>query len=148
VDLGDGLPDDGVVPLAGRSRRLHEVGGSREDRVPPNPGSVSRKIRPMESRSAVRAVWRTLQPSSSSPTRLAAGTQALVKKTSLKWVSPLICLMGRMSTPCCLSPSILNGKKKKLRPRCLGTSQFVRAMSRPHSAVAAIEDQIFWPLMT
>ena len=50
----------------------------------------------------------------------------LIAHFHLNWLSPVICRSGRTSTPGCFM-----GRKKKLIPRCLGTSQFVRAISMP-----------------
>ena len=58
--------------------------------------------------------------------------------TSLKCDSPVICLIGRTSTP-----SWRIGKKKNEIPRCLGTSQSVRATSIPYSAVWAPDVHTF-----
>ena len=53
------------------------------------------------SRSLARVVIATRQPSPSPPSRLASGTRASLKKTSLKAASPVISRSGRTSTPGC-----------------------------------------------
>ena len=61
----------------------------------------------------------------------------------MKWDSPVIWRIGRMSTPSCFI-----GHQKNEMPRCLGTSQSVRAMSMPKSAFLALDVHTFWPLTT
>ena len=84
-----------------------------------------RMATPMTARSYMSAVCSTHQPWFSSPSRLASGTRASVRKVSLKRASPVAWRSGRTSTPGCFM-----GKKKNVMPRCLGWSQSVRAMSR------------------
>ena len=65
------------------------------------------------------------------------------RKTSLKWLSPVICLSGRTSTP-----GWRIGHQKNEMPRCFGTSQFVRATSIPNSASLPLDVHTFCPLTT
>ena len=53
----------------------------------------------MAMRSFISVVMATRQPSPTAPRRFSSGMRTSVKKTSLKPVPPLICLMGRISIP-------------------------------------------------
>ena len=80
------------------------------------------------------------QPSPTSPTRIASGTVASVKNTSLNPEAPAMLRIGRTSTPgWCMS--MMNA----VRPLCFGASGSVRASSRPKRALCAIDVQIFEP---
>ena len=85
----------------------------------------------------------TAQPLLSPPMRLASGTRASVKNTSLKWEPWFICLSGRMSIPGC-TVSIT----KNEMPLCLGLSGSVRTTRIPRSECWAPELHTFWPLTT
>ena len=55
---------------------------------------------PMVARSFISVVSAQRQPSFTAPTRFSSGTRTSLKNTSLKSDAPLICLIGRISTPC------------------------------------------------
>ena len=93
-----------------------------------------------ETRSLPSVTLANRQPSSCSPTKLAAGIRTSVKKTSLKVLAPVISLIGRISIP---GKSI--GQMKYETPLCLGASIFVRAIKIPYLACCAPLVQIFWP---
>ncbi len=54
---------------------------------------------PTATRSFISVVIATFQPSPTSPRRWLSGTRTSVKKTSLKFDVPAICLMRRVSMP-------------------------------------------------
>ena len=94
-----------------------------------------------ETRSLPKVTFAKRQPSSCSPTRLAAGRRTSVKKTSLNVLAPVISRIGRISIP---GRSI--GQMKYETPLCLGASGFVRAIKMPYLAYCAPLVQIFCPL--
>ena len=85
-----------------------------------------RRAAPMAARSYMSAVCSTHQPPLTSPRRWPSGTRASLRKTSLNRASPVAWRSGRTSTPACRM-----ARKKNVKPRCLGASQSVRAMSSP-----------------
>ena len=97
----------------------------------------------MSRRSKPSAVSRTRQPPPGSPSRLASGTRAPSRKTSLNSAPPVTCLIGRTSTP-----GWRMGNQKNVSPWCLGTSQSERATSSPWVACPAPEVHTFWPVIT
>ena len=94
-------------------------------------------------RSLASVVSATAHPPPTSPSTSSCSTRASVKKTSLKMARPVISRIGRTSMPgWCMSMT------KYVRPRCLGTSESVRAIKIPNLAMCAPEVQTFWPLTT
>ena len=81
---------------------------------------------PTARRSFIRVAIATCQPSPIAPSRWLSGTRTLVKKTSLKFEPPLICLIGLMSIP-----GDFMSMKKKVRPLCLGRDESWRATRMP-----------------
>ncbi len=77
-------------------------------------------------RSTDSTVMAQAQPSPSAPIRLASGITASVKKVSLKSALPVICRIGRTSTP-----RVFMSTTKKVRPSCLGTAPLERASRMP-----------------
>ena len=85
----------------------------------------------------------TFQPSPTAPSRSVSGIRTSVKKTSLNEAPPLICRIGRTSTP---GASI--GTRKAVSPACLATDESVRQISSPHAENRAPELHTFCPLTT
>ncbi len=85
----------------------------------------------------------TVQPPSTSPIRSLSGTRTSVRNSWQNSLLPLSISMRLMSTP-----GWRIGRMKTVRPRCLGTSQLVRARHRPQSAYHAPVVQIFEPFST
>lgn len=77
---------------SGRSRQVLLTG-------PIMPPSRGMRMPPMETRSFMRVVCATRQPSPISPRRWASGIRTLVRKTSLNSASPVIWRNGLTSTP-------------------------------------------------
>ena len=96
---------------------------------------------PMSTRSDISVTWVTPHPPFTSPTTFSAGMCTSVRNVSLKCATPVIWRSGRTSTP-----SERMSTRKYVMPRCLGTSQSVRARRMPQSATCAKEFQTFWPL--
>ena len=92
----------------------------------------------MMSRSNPSAVCSVRQPSCTSPSRLASGTRAPSRNTSLNSAPPVTWWIGRTSTPFCRI-----GNQKNVMPRCLGTSQSERATSMPWVASWAFDVHTF-----
>src|ERR1700761_3686666 len=88
-------------------------------------------------------VWVTAQPSLTSPMRYRSGTTTSSKKSSQNSPVSSTRLIWRMVTP---GRSV--GNTNQVRPRCLGTSQSVRARQNPQLARCAWVDQIFCPVST
>ena len=80
----------------------------------------------MATRSFMSIAMAQRQPSSISPMRHESGTRTSVKNTSLKPDPPLICLIGRTSTP-----GAWKSTMNIVMPRCFGFSGLVRAMIAP-----------------
>ena len=70
----------------------------------------------------------TVQPWSTSPIRSLSGTRTSVMNSWQKSLNPLSISIRWISTP-----SWWSGRMNTDRPRCFGTSQFVRARHRPQS---------------
>ena len=85
----------------------------------------------------------TVQPSSTSPMRSASGTRTSVRNSWQNSFEPL-----SISMRCTSMPGWWIGNMKTVRPRCFGTSQFVRARHRPQSDHQAPVVQTFEPLRT
>ena len=98
---------------------------------------------PMETRSFMRVVTATFQPSPSPPMRAVSGTCTSVKKTSLNSASPVIWNSGRTSTP-----GAFMSTRKAVMPLCLGTSGFVRAMISPNDEMWARVVHTFCPFIS
>ena len=72
--------------------------------LPPTASPASDPAPDRETRSFMRVVMATRQPSPAGPTRIESGTRTLSKNTSLNSASPVICTSGRTSTPgACMS---------------------------------------------
>ena len=85
------------VRSSGRSRQVLAIGPI----MPPSRGS---RMPPMATRSLLRVVWATRQPSPTSPRRRSSGMRTSVRNTSLNSASPVIWRSGRTSTPgACMS---------------------------------------------
>ena len=104
MDAGDLLAHDRVGVAARLIGDRDQVGWAASGivglaRPRPFSGAGLRMPPPIIIRSTARAVCRTRQPSLSALMRRESATRALVKNTSLKLAWPVICLMGRTSTP-------------------------------------------------
>ena len=77
-------------------------------------------------RSYTSIVRATRQPSSTSPMRSASGMTTSSKNSSQKSAPPLIRRITRRVTP-----GASTGTPNHVRPRCLGTPQFVRVRHSP-----------------
>ena len=85
----------------------------------------------------------TVHPSSTSPMRSESGTRTSLRNSWQNSLDPFSISMRWMSRPCWRM-----GSMKTVRPRCFGTSQFVRARQRPQSDHHAPVVQILDPLST
>ena len=149
---GQRLADLGIRGATQLLRQLGERQVGQAARSPPT--SASRSAPAPRRRRAVggprpsppaRTAARSATPTSppfSSPSMLASGTRALVRNTSLK---PGVA-GGLAQRPYLDAAPGASGKKKNEMPRCLGTSQSVRAISMPYSAWRPPEVHTFWPL--
>ncbi len=81
---------------------------------------------PLAVRSKPSVALATFQPSPAGPTRMSSPTRTPDRNTSLNDEAPLICRIGRISTP---GASI--GIRNMVSPACLATSRSVRASSSP-----------------
>ena len=110
---------------------------SRSSKLPP------RRPWPLVSRSKPRMVSATFQPSPTSPMRMSSPTRTPVRNTSLNEAPPVICRIGRTS-----SPGASSGTMNAVIPACLGTSGSVRQMANPQGERLAVDVHTFWPSMT
>ena len=100
-------------------------------------------VPPIDTRSFMRVVIDTPQPSPTSPSRSESGMRTSLKKTSLNSASPVAWKSGRTSTPGpCMST------RNAVIPLCLITSGLLRAMRSPMCALCASVVQTFCPLIT
>ena len=77
------------------------------------------------------------------PTTWLEGMRTSVRNTSLKWATPSIWRSGRMSMP-----GLVMSTRKKVIPRCFGTSGSVRARRMAQSLCWASEVHTFCPFTT
>ncbi len=91
-------------------------------------------------RSKARVPIATFQPAPGSPTTFSAAVRAPSKNTSLNSESPVICTIGRTSTP-----GWRMGTSRYESPLCFGASGFVRHSTKHQSAFAAPEVHTFCP---
>jgi len=86
------------------------------------------RLPPTASRSFISVTSDTCHPLPTGPSRWLSGTRTLVKNTSLKARSPLICLIGRISMP-----GLFMSMKNIVSPLCFGTFGSVRVTMMPKS---------------